>query len=101
MPYNIIIFKAAEDEIKTVYEYYAEISVELGERFILQMTYAIEKLKRTPYNYFVLEDFYHRRIKVQHFPYAILYNIEDNLVKVKMLFGQKDDPNKIIPRMKI
>ncbi len=56
-------------------------------------------LERNPEHYFNLEDKIHRRINIEGFPYALIYNIEDNQVIVKMLFPQGKDPAKVWARI--
>jgi plasmid stabilization system protein ParE len=92
MSYKVLVLKSAELDIKAAFRYYLEISVELAIRFESAMDKAMEKLKKTPNNYFNLDDGRHRRIQVEGFPYMFIYEVEQDIVVVKMLFHQKNDP---------
>lgn len=92
MHYKLLVLKCAEADIEAAFRFYLEISLELGLRFEVAMDKAMEKLKKTPHNYFNLDDGRHRRIQVEGFPYMFIYEIEQKKVVVKMLFNQKNDP---------
>jgi plasmid stabilization system protein ParE len=92
MRYNLLVLKCAEIDIEVAFRFYLEISLELALRFEAAMDKAMGKLKRTPNNYFNLDDGRHRRIQVDGFPYMFIYEIEEDDVIIKMLFHQKNDP---------
>ncbi|MCU0404200.1 MAG: type II toxin-antitoxin system RelE/ParE family toxin [Chitinophagaceae bacterium] len=92
MSYKLLVLKSAALDIEDAFRYYLDISAELAIRFEAAMDKAMEKLKKTPYNYFNLDDGRHRRIQVEGFPYMFIYEIEQKRVVVKMLFHQKNDP---------
>jgi plasmid stabilization system protein ParE len=92
MNYKLIILRSAEADIEAAFRYYLTLSVDLGIRFEAAMDKALEKLKKTPNNYFNLEDLRHRRFQVEGFPYIFIYEVEQQHVIKKMLFPQKDNP---------
>ncbi len=62
-------------------EYYARIDDKLGERFVTVVEDAIEQMSRTPER-FRQFDGDMRKVRVEDFPYAIIYRIEDRELRI-------------------
>jgi len=97
--YNILKYSIVDDEIEYAILYYESVSYNLGLRFEREIEKALDKLETNAGYYFILGDKKHRRIPIEGFPYALIYCIEDNLVIVKILFPQKEDPAKLWARL--
>lgn len=98
MPYEVLKYDTVDDEIETVIVYYETISFDLGLKFENEIINALNSLENHPFNYFNLEDHKHRRIIIHGFPYAFIYCVEENVVIIKMLFPQRQDPAKLWTR---
>jgi len=95
MRYEVLLYDVVWEEIKLVVDYYDAISPSLGlavENVILQ---TLKKLETSPTYYFLLSDKKHRRIILDQFPYMFVYTVQDDVVMVKILFPQKEDPAKL------
>ena len=99
MVYNVLKYNIVDDEIEAVIAYYESLSINLGIRAENEMLSSLLHLKNHAPNYLLLSDNMHRRIPVKSFPYMFVYSIEDDIVIVKMLFPQKDDPAKLWERL--
>lgn len=95
MLYDVLKYNIVDDEIEDVILYYESISYQLGLRFESAIEEALDNLETNPEHYFNLQDKKHRRITIEGFPYALIYSIKGNLVIVKMLFPQLEDPAKL------
>jgi hypothetical protein len=95
MRYKVILYEVVWEEIRLVVDYYDSISPTLGlavENAILQ---ALRKLETSPTYFLLLSDKKHRRIMLHQFPYMFVYAVKDDVVMVKILFPQKNDPAKL------
>ena len=95
MHYEVLKYDVVDFEVERVILYYESLSYDIGIKFEKQVEKALDKLETSPAYYLMLDDKKHRRIVIEGFPYAFIYCIEDNLVIVKVLFPQKEDPAKL------
>ena len=100
MKYRLVIYSIVYDEILEAVVYYESIYSQLGLRFEIAVQKVLDNLERVPFHYFNLDDNKHRRIVVEDFPYAFIYEIRDDEVIIKMLFHQLQDPAKMWMRIK-
>lgn len=95
MRYKVFKYELVDVEIERVVLYYETISYDLGLKFENEVERAFDKLETSAAYYFMLSDKIHRRIPIEGFPYTFIYSIETDLVIVKILFPQKEDPAKL------
>jgi plasmid stabilization system protein ParE len=62
-------------------EYYARIDDKLGERFVSAAEEAIEQMSRTPEG-FRRFDGDMRKVRVEDFPYAVVYRVEGRELRI-------------------
>ncbi len=62
-------------------EYYARIDDKLGERFVAVVEEAIEQMSRTPER-FRCFDGDMRKVRVEDFPFAVIYRIEGRELRI-------------------
>lgn len=62
-------------------EYYARIDDKLGERFVTVVEEALEQMSRTPERFRRFESDL-RKVRVEGFPYAVIYRIESNHLRI-------------------
>ena len=62
-------------------EYYARIDEKLGERFVAVVEEAIEQMSRTPER-FRCFDGDMRKVRVEDFPFAVIYRIEGRELRI-------------------
>lgn len=62
-------------------EYYARIDGVLGERFIAAVEEAVEQMSRTPER-FRRFDGEMRKVRVEDFPYAVIYHMDDRELRI-------------------
>ncbi len=62
-------------------EYYARIDDKLGERFVAVVEEALEQMSRTPER-FRCFDGDMRKVRVEDFPYAVIYRIEGRELRI-------------------
>lgn len=74
MAYKLIENDFAIADILDAMNYYQSISIELCLRFQQDLLVAFNKLEKSPYNYYNINEKY-RRINPQYFPYMLIYNI--------------------------
>lgn len=99
MQYQLFISEDALEDAAFALEYYMEISFELYFSFKRNFEDALEKVRLTPNNYLNLDDRRHRRYKIKKFPYVLVYEVVDNVVIIKMVFFQKENPQKQTERL--
>ena len=82
MAYKIIIKEEARFDTETAYNYYENEREGLGEEFLQELVKTYEKLTNNPNYYSYIDDQnIIRDLKVERFPYVIIYEIvNDNVV---------------------
>jgi hypothetical protein len=101
MLYNVIRVEPFRRDAKDALDYYDDISNELGERFERGVQHAFNQLSEHPHHYFNLKYGY-RRIRIEGFPYMMVYTIDENnfTVKVFGLFHQHSKPSAMYKKIK-
>lgn len=61
--------------------YYARIDDKLGERFVAAVEEALEQMSRTPERFRRIEGDM-RKVRVEDFPYAVVYRIEGSDLRI-------------------
>ena len=88
----------ASDEFEIVVDWYEGQRVGLGGKFADSFTIAIEALRRQPMGF---AKFYnkHRRIHVGSFPFAIFYQVTEDLIIVTAVIDMRRSPRMIRRRL--
>lgn len=74
---SISFHPAAELELDLAIDYYEDCQPALGNNFALEVLAALQTISQYPYAWPILEDCI-RRCLINRFPFAIVYNIEEN-----------------------
>lgn len=81
MKYLIEIKEEAVFDIKEAYTYYEERRIGLGNRFLDTLEIYLERIQKYPEHYQIKRKPY-REAFIKHFPFLIIYEIEENKVIV-------------------
>lgn len=86
MAYKLIIKDEVKLDTEDVYNYYENKREGLGEKFLQELAEAYDRLSTHPQHYgFVNDQYFFRTIKIDRFPYSILYKIiEDSVIVYKI-----------------
>jgi plasmid stabilization system protein ParE len=93
MPYELVISPTAFRETGNAYDYYEIQSPRLGERFLKSLEDAYQKLAINPQHYGYInsrKDI--RDMKIEIFPFIIVFQIVENKVLVLRVFNTNHDP---------
>ncbi len=85
MEYELIFSARSEEEAKAAIDYYDHISVQLGERFFVELLETYQKLSGNPQHYSFISSVRNttvRDVKLPSFPYVVIYEIIDNSVYI-------------------
>lgn len=74
---NTIVSPGAVAELKEATDHYYQIRFELGSRFLDEFRRGINQIISRPYAWAPL-DRKHRRYRLRHFPYGIVYKINEH-----------------------
>ena len=93
MAYSIVLLERVEQDVEEAFNYYEAVSLQLGIKFEEDLQDAFKRIAHSPHNYFNLSKGY-RRIVLTHFPYMIVYAINEGArtVDVWGVFHQKSNP---------
>lgn len=75
MAYNFIIQEEAISRTREAFDWYEEQKSGLGYEFIKEVENCFEKIQNNPDHFSYLSNYY-RRIKLNRFPYLIIYELE-------------------------
>jgi hypothetical protein len=98
MAYNIIVKAEAHTDILEAYLYYEELKTGLGEKLIECLLQRYEDLKNNPYYYSYIQNDPNqilRDVKLDIFPYLIVYEISVEDVIIYSLHNTHRDPSAI------
>lgn len=93
MAVELIIAPEAEQDLATAYDWYESRRIGLGEEFLGCVEACIEAILRRPETPPKVHDNI-RRALVRRFPYAVLYEHEEDRVTVYAVFHSSQDPAK-------
>ena len=83
MAYNIVIKEEARLDTATAYNYYENERQGLGEEFLDELVKRYDDLSDHPFHYgFIDDQQIIRDVKVDRFPYVIIFEVIDNSVIV-------------------
>jgi plasmid stabilization system protein ParE len=93
MDVELIITAEADEDFGQAYTWYENQHDGLGEDFARRVEACIERICRMPTAYEKIHENYRRAI-VRRFPYAVIYDYEDDVVTVYCIFHTSQDPAK-------
>lgn len=96
MKYKLIVSLAAYKETDNAYAYYEEQSPGLGERFLKSVENAYFKLSQSPQFYgYIQGDKNIRDMKIETFPFRIIFQIVEDTVLVLEVFNTNRNPESL------
>lgn len=97
---RIILHPEATDEVLSVHAYYEGEEPGLGDRFVLAVDAAMDKVRENPTRWpqFLKRT---RRYRLDRFPYGIVYILrEEEVIEVLAVMGLRRRPNYWTRRLK-
>jgi len=89
MTFSLVIQAEAADDLQQAYEWYNLQQPGLGERFLKEISSCLDAISEYHTNYSFFSGKY-RCKKAKHFPYLVLYEIEDlNIIIVRILNAKR------------
>ncbi len=99
MSYQLIIREEAHFDTNEAYRYYEEKSPGLGGRFLQELIQRYSEIIEHPEYYgFIDEQKIIRDVKLRHFPYLVVYEINGDKVIVYAVFNGYKNPAKKISK---
>ena len=90
---TVVIRPAAAADIEDAYVWYRERRTELGYEFLDVVRGAIMRIIENPQGYPILHRNTHR-IRLQRFPYALFYRVQEQTVVVVACMHGRRDPRR-------
>lgn len=92
MEYKVIIEPSAQNDLKEIINWYNQIQINLGQKFLLSLQNKIDQIKSNP---FVIQIKYKeiRSVLISSFPYTIHYYIYKNNIHIISIFHASRNPN--------
>jgi len=94
MIYQIIVLESVYLELKEVSSYYESKQKDLGVMFVLSWETAMEHIKEAPLLY-QKKNKQLRTIKLNKFPYLLVFEIIENKIYIFRLTNAKINPKKV------
>ena len=91
MAFKLLIKEEANADIVKAYSYYETKKPGLGDRFIQTLYEHFQRIRNTP-ELFPKKNRNFREAVMSHFPYLIIYRIEDDVIYVLSIFKTWMDP---------
>ena len=88
MNFVVNVHEAFWEDVKDARIYYEFISVNIADSFDLSLDFALKKLENNPNAYFNKSKKY-RLIRLQKFPYQIVYTVNQNTILIWCLHHDK------------
>ncbi|MBE7169517.1 MAG: type II toxin-antitoxin system RelE/ParE family toxin [Williamsia sp.] len=91
MSYRIRLQLEAIDDIQSAYAWYERQRAGLGDEFVRELEICYDKLSEHPQHYTSINKYY-RRIRVDRFPYVVVYEIEGSEVIINAVHHTSRKP---------
>lgn len=91
MSYTLVLQAEAIIDIQEAYEWYEEQKTGLGDEFLGELEIGQNKICNHPQYYYSVHEHF-RRLKINRFPYVIVYEIEDDIIIVNAVRHTKKKP---------
>jgi plasmid stabilization system protein ParE len=72
--YKVVYLTKAQKELDEAIEWYEDKQEDLGKRFLKEVQRKIEVIVKQP-DYYAIRQSFLREVKVQNFPYHIIYRV--------------------------
>ncbi|MBS1664230.1 MAG: type II toxin-antitoxin system RelE/ParE family toxin [Bacteroidetes bacterium] len=100
MAYKIFISEAAKDDTEIAFNYYEDQREGLGEKFLEELEKRYNDLSTSPHNYGFIDDrALIRDIKIERFPYVIIFEIIDDSIQIYSVFCTYQHPKRILRKL--
>jgi plasmid stabilization system protein ParE len=93
MSYEIVVQSEAILEIQKAFEWYEDNRSGLGYEMIQEIEEGFERLSKHPHHYSATNKKY-RKVRINRFPYMIVFEIEDTKVIIIALRHIKQEPKR-------
>ncbi|HVW62956.1 MAG TPA: type II toxin-antitoxin system RelE/ParE family toxin [Puia sp.] len=93
MSFEIVVQSEAIIEIQKVFEWYEQSRPGLGFEMIQEIEEGFERLSKHPHNYSATNKKY-RKVRINRFPYIIVFEIEDTKVIIIALRHIKQESSR-------
>jgi toxin ParE1/3/4 len=90
--FQLLILEEVGDEIEEAYNWYEEQREGLGEELLIEIGKSYKKLSEHP-QYYSYSSKKFRRIKIDRFPYFLIYGIEKDAVIINSFIHAKRKRN--------
>lgn len=97
MMYPVVVKEEAQQDILDAYIYYEDQQIDLGERFLKYVYETLNRVAENPQYYSFLEadiESTFRRIQVPHFPFIVIYEINEDSIVVYEVHNHHKKPRK-------
>ena len=96
MSYQLKVSETAYQEMDDAYDYYEKQSTGLGDRFLKSVEDTFFKLSQAPHFYrFIPHDNNIGDVKVNIFPFVIIFQIVENTVFILRVFNTNRNPESL------
>ena len=89
--YRVFVLPDAEAEIAAAFAWYFERNPQAADAFRSQVLEVVDSLSDRPTRWKTGEDGSHRRV-LRHFPYTVIFDVEDDAVYVLAVAHQRRAP---------
>jgi plasmid stabilization system protein ParE len=91
--YKISYLSRAQKELNEAIEWYEDKQEGLGKRFLKEVQKKLEFVKKQP-DYYAIRQNFSREVKVQDFPYHIIYRVDEQrkVVVIQSVFHTRRNP---------
>jgi hypothetical protein len=95
MAYKIVVKQQARDDADEAYNHYEDQKIGLGDDFLDEVEKKYKKIQEKPHNYGYIDDqAILRDVKVDRFPYVIVFEIVDDTVFVYSVHNTNRHPKR-------
>lgn len=97
MPFEVIVKSEAIDDAAAAFQYYNQVSPDLGARFLEALEKRLLHLSEHPYNYSFIDESdkkIFRDVRLPRFPYVIVYEVCTMQVIVYSVHHSRGNPAK-------
>ena len=102
MAYQLKLHERAYEEYIQAYEWYEQRRIGLGEKFSIKVEEKLSQIIQNPQFYSKRQDNNFREVKVENFPYLIVYEIFDrkDLIHIAAIYHYKRNPKRKYRKLK-
>lgn len=91
MGYSLSVQSEALLDIQMAFEWYETQQSSLGYEFIEEIEHGYKKICDHPFNYSSINERF-KRLKINRFPYLVIYEIEDNTIFIIAVRNTRQKP---------